>query len=427
VRRCLERASGAGTQDRRSGSASFEGHQVQIAMVSVEDDPLAGTEARMGGARRVHVRELAQELGARGHEVTIYTRRVDPEADRRVAMDPGVTVEYVEAGPATVAVSKLVWRFHPRFVANLRAALQRRTPAVIHSHGWLSGAAALEAANGTIPIVHSFHGLGAVERRHRRGSGSGPPERLTIERLIARSVDLVVASCVDEQRELLALGAPPSRVEVVPSGVDTTRFRHHGGSLARSRPESVLCLGGLAPDKGVDVAVQALRHVPDASLLVVGGPPPEDLPTDPDVARLRAVASHHLVDDRVTFQGSIPHDDVPALLRSADVVVATPWHEGFGRVSVEAMACGTPVVASSVGGMLDTVQHGRTGVLVPARDPLAVAGALKYLLDNPVLRRRMGTSASAWVNDRYSWERVVDDLLERYRAVDRQNLQAVAT
>jgi D-inositol-3-phosphate glycosyltransferase len=158
--------------------------------------------------------------------------------------------------------------------------------------------------------------------------------------------------------------------------------------------------------KGLDTVLEAMARLPEAELLVAGGPARRDLDRDPEVARWRAVAERHGISDRVVFLGGVPHEEVPALMRSADVVVGVPWYEPFGMVPVEAMACGTPVVASAVGGHLDTVVDGTTGLLVPPRDPRALAGALRRVLDAPGWRRTLATAAVRRARSLYSWEHV---------------------
>jgi glycosyltransferase involved in cell wall biosynthesis len=186
----------------------------------------------------------------------------------------------------------------------------------------------------------------------------------------------VIATCTDEVRELAAYGARPDRMYVVPWGWNAT-----GSGLAR--PARVLTLGRLVPRKGVDTVIAAITRVLGAELIVAGGPERSRLDDDPEVARLRRVAAKAEVSGRVTFVGRVGHEEVPALLRSADVVVSDPWYEPFGIVPLEAMACGAAVIASSVGGHLDTVADGVTGLLVPPRDPGQLADRIRYLLAGP--------------------------------------------
>jgi glycosyltransferase involved in cell wall biosynthesis len=168
----------------------------------------------------------------------------------------------------------------------------------------------------------------------------------------------------------------------------------------------VLTLGRLVPRKGNDTVIAAIAGMPGTELVIAGGPDPAQLHADPEVARLCRVAEEHGAVDQVRFTGRVPHDDVPALLRSAAVVVSDPWYEPFGIVPVEAMACGRAVVVSAVGGHLDTVEDGVTGRLVPSRDRAALAAALAQLLADPGLRRGLGAAGAARAAARYSWDKI---------------------
>jgi glycosyltransferase involved in cell wall biosynthesis len=179
-------------------------------------------------------------------------------------------------------------------------------------------------------------------------------------------------------------------------------------------------LGRLVPRKGNDTVIEAIAGVPGAELTVAGGPDPSQLDDDPEVARLRRVAGECGVADRVRFTGRVPHEDVPAMLKSADVVVSVPWYEPFGIVPVEAMACGKAVVVSAVGGHLDTVEDGVTGRLVPPRDHAALTAALTQLLADPGLRRKLGTAGAARAASRYSWDTIAAETEAVYYACVRQ-------
>jgi glycosyltransferase involved in cell wall biosynthesis len=168
----------------------------------------------------------------------------------------------------------------------------------------------------------------------------------------------------------------------------------------------VLCLGRLVPRKGVDTVIEAMADVPGAELLIGGGPPLPELDGDPEARRLLALARARGVEDRVVFLGQVPHEDAAALMRSADVVVSVPWYEPFGMVPVEAMACGVPVIGSAVGGHLDTISDGFTGLQVPPRDPLVLAGRLRDLLGDPRWRTALAAAGAARAHARYSWERI---------------------
>ncbi|MFL5828089.1 MAG: glycosyltransferase, partial [Thermoleophilaceae bacterium] len=209
------------------------------------------------------------------------------------------------------------------------------------------------------------------------------------------------------------------RLTVIPCGVDLELFRPRPGLPEREpgTPRRLLCLGRLVERKGVGDAVAALRDVPDTELLVAGGPAPEELAGDPEGCRLLEIAERHGVSDRVRLLGRVERPDLPDLLHSADAVVCVPWYEPFGIVPLEAMASGVPVVAAAVGGMIDTVVDGVTGVHVPPREPRILARALRELLANPERALRLGENGARRVQERYGWSRVAASTLSVYRAV----------
>ena len=304
-------------------------------------------------------------------------------------------------------------------VPDLARALAREwdadgVPDVVHAHFWMSGEACVQAAGlvgVTVPTVLTFHALGSVKRRHQGAADPSPPERLGVEAALLQSVDAVVATCADEVSELLALQAPPQRLHVVPCGVDLARFAPDGPTTApwRGGAARLLSLGRLVRRKGVDTVVDALRLVPGAELVVAGGPAAQDLAADEDVSRLRRLAHQAGVADRVHLLGRVSQAEAARLLRAADLLVSVPWYEPFGIVPLEAMACGTPVVVSAVGGMLDTVVDGVTGRHVAPRDPEGLAEAVTDLLAEPRRLRAAGAAGARRALERYSWEGVAEE------------------
>jgi len=381
---------------------------MRVAMVSEHASPLALLGGVDAGGQNVHVAELAAGLGRRGAEVVVHTRRDAPGLPRRVLMGTGVQVDHVDAGPARVLPKDELLPHMERFAAELHAQWSRRPPDLVHAHFWMSAKAALAAARPLrIPVVQTFHALGHVKRRHQGASDTSPLGRLAIEREIVLRADRIVATCTDEVFELLRLGADRHRVSVVPCGVDVTCFSPDGPS--ESRPPGLRRLLAVArpvPRKGVGDVVAALAEVPGAELHVVGGPAAGELEDDPEARRLRALAAAAGVADRVHLRGRVSREDLPRLLRSADAVVCVPWYEPFGMVPLEAMACGVPVVASAVGGQIDTVVHGVTGVHVPARDPAALAAALGSLLADPARGRELGIAGAVRARRHYAFDRI---------------------
>lgn len=383
---------------------------MRIAMVSEHASPLAVLGGEDAGGQNVHVAALAAALARRGHDVAVYTRRDDPDLPEQVEMLPGVRVVHVPAGPPEVIPKDRLLPYMPAFGQWLaRRWSGANRPDVVHSHFWMSGLAALEArAAVPVPIVHTFHALGTVKRRYQGAKDTSPPSRLADEAQIGREADLIVATCSDEVRELEGMGVPASRVRVVPCGVDVQLFTPDGVSHPPrgTQPFRLLSVGRLVERKGVELVVAALPLLPDVELLIAGGPEQALIRTDREAARLHDLAVELGVEDRVTFIGSVPRTEMPGLIRSADIVVCAPWYEPFGIVPLEAAACGRPLVGSAVGGLLDSVEDGRTGTLVPPLDPDALAAAVTGLLIDPERRAAFGRAARSRAEELFGWETV---------------------
>lgn len=384
-------------------------------MVSEHASPLVDPGGPDAGGQNVHVRELALALERAGHDVTVCTRREDPDVDEVVALAPSVRVRHVPAGPPEPIPKDDLVDHIPQLAAGLERAWAADRPDVVHGHFWMSGwAAAGPARRRGVPLVQTFHALGAVKRRHQGAGDTSPDFRIRVETAVARRAHRVIASCPDEAAELVRLGVPLGTLETVPSGVDTTMFAPDGPVAPRTGAPRLLVLGRLVRRKGADETVQALAGVPGAELVVAGGG--ADPGADPDVARLRELAHRVGVADRVRFVGAVRRDAVPALLRSVDVVVCAPWYEPFGIVPLEAMACGRPVVASRVGGLQETVRHERTGLHVPPRDPQALADALHALVADPGRAAALGAAGRRRVVKGYGWDRIAERTAGVYRS-----------
>lgn len=370
-------------------------------MVSEHASPLAALGGADAGGQNVHVAALAAALVRRGHEVTVYTRR-DGRLPCRVGTPDGYEVVHVPAGPATRLPKDDLLPHMTEFARFLR---QDWSPDVVHSHFWMSGLASVLATRGTrVPVVHTYHALGTVKRRHQGAGDTSPPERIAVERLVGREVTAVAATCDDEVHELTGMGLWRSKITVVPCGVDTQAFATTGPVAERTAARRIVSVGRLVPRKGFDDLIAALPYVPGTELVIAGGS--RDLTSDPEAQRLLACAKTRGVADRVRLTGQVDRADMPALLRSADVVACVPWYEPFGIVPLEAMSCGVPVVASAVGGLKDTVVHGVTGVLTPPRDPRALGRALRKVLADRSRAMAYGIAGRDRVEARYTWDEV---------------------
>ncbi|GAA0423781.1 glycosyl transferase [Actinoplanes capillaceus] len=359
--------------------------------------------------------ELAAALAELGHEVRVYIRRADPDSAEVVVTPAGVHVVNVVAGPIRPIPSDLLLPHMGEFARVLGEQWRDGwSPDVAHAHFWTSGLAAVTAAKQIgVPVVQSFHELGEFDGDVRGPSRSG------YERALGRAVDRVVAQTQDEVGELVRIGVPRARLTVIPSGVDSERFTPDGPAAPRD-PElpRILSVGKLVERKGFGDVIQAMRYVPGAEVVVVGGPPPEQLPADPGAGLLRSMAEQFRVADRFRLVGSVPQRELPSWYRSADVLVAAPGDE---RSALEAMACGLPVVGTAVGTLTETVVDGLTGDLVPARDPRALGGALRRLINDKVRRFTYATAALDRARQAYSWKRVAAQIGSVYAGLRRSN------
>jgi D-inositol-3-phosphate glycosyltransferase len=398
---------------------------MRIAMVSEHASPLAALGGVDAGGQNVYVGSLAAALARMGHDVRVYTRRDDKDLPDVAHYPAGarrrVAVVHVPAGPPSELPKDDLLPYMDDFGRWMRERFSTEgwVPDLVHAHFWMSGLAAHTATEGLdIPVVQTFHALGAVKRRHQGADDTSPPERLALERGLARDADRIVALCSDEVFELLKMGAARHRISVVPSGVDLDCFHPDGPAVPRDPAmPRVLGVGRLVPRKGFDVLIEAMRWVPRGELVIVGGPAEGGLDNDPEVDRLRRVARRCGVADRVRLVGGVSNEDMAAWYRSADVLATTPWYEPFGITPLEAMATGLPVVASAVGGLVDTVHAGVTGILVPPRDPRATGQAVRKLLTDPILRHQYGMSARDRARSRYSWERTAGEVARAYQQV----------
>lgn len=394
---------------------------MRIAMISEHASPLAVLGGVDAGGQNVHVAALAHALGRRGHDVTVYTRRDDPDLEERVNMSPQVEVVHVNAGPIEPIPKDDLLPYMGELADGVRGDFDRARPDILHSHFWMSGVAGRQAADQLgIPMVHTFHALGVVKRRHQGAEDTSPVERRWLEPRVGREADGVVATCSDEAFELKALGVPGGRIFIAPCGVDLEAFTTAGPVHEKGRTKRIVSIGRLVPRKGFDTIIDALAHMgdDDVELLIVGGPGDARATSeDPEAQRLLAHARERGVEDQVILTGQLSREDMPGLIRSADVVACTPWYEPFGIVPLEAMACGVPVVAAAVGGLTDTVVDGVTGRLVPPQDPHRLAGILAEVLDDPECLQEYGAAGRARVESRYSWDRVAADTEKTYSRI----------
>ena len=397
----------------------------RVAVLSVHSSPLAPPGVGDSGGMNVYIRALARELAARGVESDLYTRAVSPDDPPVIEVEPGVRLLHLEAGPLEPVPKQTLPRFLCAFLCSLLRVGERYGPYdVLHSHYWLSGwVARLARERWGAPVVHSFHTLGRVKNATLAdGDQPEPPTRLAGEERVVATADSLVAPTPAEARELVDLyGACPAAVRIVPPGVDRTRFKPGDRAAARAalgvRARHVLAfVGRLQPLKGADVAVRALaalaaRHgQTDVELLVVGGASGNG---DGEPQRLARLAGQAGVAARVSFLPPQPHERLAEVFQAADVVLMPSYSESFGLVALEAQACGTPVVAAQVGGLVHAIGDGTTGLLLPGHDPGVYAEAVARLLGNPRRLAAMGAAAARFAGA-HGWDRTAGRMLDIY-------------
>jgi D-inositol-3-phosphate glycosyltransferase len=405
----------------------------RVAMISEHASPLAVPGGVDSGGQNVYVGQLARHLAATGWEVDVFTRRDSPALPPVGEWVPGVRIVHVAAGPAARVPKEELLPLMGEFTANARRLIGGRSVGydLVHANFWLSGlvAAELKRALG-LPFVVTFHALGRVRRRYQGEADRFPDARFQIEDRVVAEADHIVAECPQEAEDLVGLyQADPARITIIPAGFDPTELWPISKALARVTlglpPDEpvILQLGRLVPRKGVDCAVRSLGrlrrdHGIAAHLLVVGGessdPDPE---LTPEIGRLGAIAAAEGVADAVVFVGRRGREVLKYYYSAADVFVTTPWYEPFGITPVEAMACGTPVVGASVGGIKFTVRDGETGYLVPPDDPAAVAERVAHLYRNPRVMELCRRQAIRRANDLFTWARVAGSMAALYEEV----------
>jgi len=381
------------------------------------------------GAPERRVLPLATALAGPGHEVTVYSLR--QSAARGHAADrPGVRVEVVDAAPRRPPPGDLLLPHIAGFADQLADRWRHSAPDVVHAQSWTSGVAAVAGARGLgIPLVVTLHPPGAPSPRRRQAADTGVRERM--EASLTRSVQAVLADSGQERARLGRLIAsgrdlPAASVRVVPPGVDTGRFCPDGPAAARGDGPRLLAVGSPGDEPGLVTALYALAELPNAELVVAGGPSRGRLRRDPGYRELTELARRLDVADRLTCTGAVREADMPELMRSADVLVHLTQDRELAMVPVEAMACGTPVIAAADRAAGDAVIHENTGFLVPPDQPAQLVRRIRQLLANPMLLEGYGIAAARRAADRFSWERIGQETLNVYTAVLGPRIPAMA-
>jgi D-inositol-3-phosphate glycosyltransferase len=381
----------------------------------------------------VYVRDFSRELARRGILVDVFTRSQDPLVPMMsYNLGENARVIHIAAGPEEPIPVGDIAPYMDEFTAEVVrfAAEEGIAYDLIHSHYWLSGIVAgkLRAHWPDVPIVHMFHTLGHMKNRVALSRAEmAPPERIAGELEVIKLVDRIIVATPAEQAQLHWLyGDRSSKQVVIPPGVDLERFaplskaeaKAHVGIPATNR--NIMFVGRIEPLKGVDTLLQAMALIQErypavvenVCVAIIGGDPWSDNP-DIEMARLQALREELGIRDFVTFLGAKAQNELPYFYSAAEMVIMPSHYESFGMVALEAMASGTPVIASEVGGLAFLVRDGENGFHVPSRDPEALAARIYELLTNDECRRAMGAQAQIHAQE-YSWPLIVDRMLGVY-------------
>ncbi len=403
-----------------------------LAVLSVHSCPLAALGGKETGGMNVYVRELARQLGRLGLQVDVFTRSQNPHICTVVPLGRSARVIHVKAGPEEPVAKGRLYTFLPEFTSRvLQFAKQERIKYdLVHSHYWLSGWVGAQLKEAwSIPLVHMFHTLGALKNHVLTGRKEKEPERrLAAERRIMALADGLIAPNPWEREQMILQNALPEKIRVIPCGVDLRLFKPLPASLAKKalglyRRNFILYVGRIDAVKGIDVLIRAFHHLSrkplnggrELGLIVIGG----ELEADPqsrEMQTLRKMVIGMGLQDRVAFWGSQRQDLLRYFYSAALALVLPSRYESFGMVALEAMACGTPVIASRVGGLQYTVEDEESGLLFPEGDWRVLSECIREVVEKRHVRERLTRAAQVRVKQ-YSWARIARKVLSFYLSV----------
>ena len=406
---------------------------LRIAMLSYHTCPLATLGGKDTGGMNVYVRELTRQLGRMSIHVDVFTRSQDDHVPHVLhELGYGNRVVHIPAGPEHPVPKQELADYIPQFVEGIKAFACEKDIQydLIHSHYWMSGiaAAALSDYWGGVPIVHMFHTLGEMKNRIARSDAEREGEyRINGEKQVLGRADRIVVATLAELTQLRFLyKADQNKMAIIPPGVDVCHFYPIPADEAKSyiglNPDArmILFVGRIEPLKGVDTLLQAMAclQLKDSSqpvhLAIIGGDPsasPEQMTAE--MARLKKMCDDLWLDQSVVFLGKRDQDKLPYYYSAAEVLVMPSHYESFGMVALEAMACGTPVIASEVGGLAYLVRDGETGFTLPAEEPELLCDKLSWLLNNSALHEKMSGNAAEYAQD-YAWDKIANQIVEVY-------------
>jgi D-inositol-3-phosphate glycosyltransferase len=405
----------------------------EVSFISIHGDPLVPLGGPHHGGQNVYVKELSRYLGALGLHVDVYSRREYPDQPELEAYSRGARVIRIPVGPPDivqkeyiVGMLKDIATWIPTY--QIQQGLHYH---LIHSHYYLSGAVGIHLKNtwGT-PLVHTFHSLGVIKEEALGKQDSSPPARVEIERRICQAADIVIATCPQEEADLIDFyETDPQKIRIIPCGVNLELFKPLPKDQSRSEIAFAMddflitYVGRLEERKGIDTLLEAVHMVdnPRIQVVIVGGPPStkpflswSELNQEP-FKKYGDLIDQYGIESQVTFTGGKPQKELSKYYSAADVTVVPSYYEPFGMTAIEAMACGSSVIASSVGGLKSTVKENQVGALFQPRSAPQLAEKIKIFIDQPSINAELKKNTRPYVEENFSWKRVSKEVAGVYQ------------
>jgi D-inositol-3-phosphate glycosyltransferase len=397
----------------------------KYAIISVDSDPEAEIGKDSAGGQNIYVRQLGMALAQRGCQVDMFTRRENPNQKTIVEHTPLCRTIRLTAGSAKCIPPEELFNYLPEFV---QAWLEFQSQSgcqysLLHTNSWLSGWVGMQLkSNLGLPQVHTYHSIGAVKYQNEHYP-EVTPGRLAVERQILEGVDCVIATSPQEEADLRQYVSLEGKIQVIPCGIDTQHFGSTFRTAARVKlgipveAKVIVYVGRFEPSKGIETLVRACSQLPKVFRLYLIGGSREEKNDSQEQQRIRGLVKELGLEKVAFFTGRIPRQQLPTYYAAANVCVVPSYYEPFSLAAIEAMAAGTPVIASNVGGLRYTVMHDKTGLLVPPRNPNILAEAIGQVLTNPLRWQFAGYDAKKWVQNHFSRTSMVSEIHELYESL----------
>lgn len=399
-----------------------------IAIISDHADPTAVIGTEEAGGQNVYVRQIGEQLAELGWHVDMFTRKVNPNDPAIVEHSPHCRTIRLKAGPERFIPRDRLFEYMPEFLESFEKfqAKQAFYYPLIHTNYWLSAWVGLQwKKRAGVQLLHTYHSLGAVKYEAVKDIPLIAQTRLAVEREILEQAQCVIATSPQEKDILRKRISKRGHIEVIPCGTDTNNFRAIAKLAAREKlglsaqDNVVLYVGRFDPRKGIETLLQSCATLKaqgreNLKLVLVGGCAEGRLDSR-EKRRIEYLVEALDLTEETIFAGQVDHEQLPFYYSAADVCAIPSHYEPFGLVALESMSCGTPVVASNVGGLQFSVIHGETGLLVPPKDEASLANALDRFFLDKVWAQKLRRQAIANVQQNFTWQGVGLQLLHLYR------------